>query len=414
MGHNKIIAVIIMQEEIINMAGKGRSMNEQYSLLTLLGDTEKAANELVGIEHSDEEDTDIIEKPYDPDDIRITPKIFSVSDVCRWMGLGTEPPTITIKPDFQREQVWSLKKKSLLIESLMLRIPIPSFYFYEDENGHKSVIDGLQRLSTIFDYVKERFVLGDLEYLGEKCNGKKFTELEQKYISRINDTQLSVNILDSRTPELVKFDVFTRINTGGVPLNSQEIRNAMASQKTRNLLSEMSKSESFKEATRCLVKDTRMDAQGLCLRFIAFYKAYNKDKKLPQKNRPLSKMLDECIVYLNKCDEKTLYSYSASFESAMSKSIAAFGKRSFTKPGRDIINKSLFTSWAVTLVYSDYSCETLLENQTKLINKLTAEIEKSADYFNAITTSTATRASIDKQFKTAHTILEEIIGAYQS
>jgi len=233
-------------------------MKEINDLSDVLEETEKASSEIIGVEYEDESDsdTDIVEKPYNPDDIRINHKFFSVSDIYRWMS--ADPPKITIKPSFQRNLVWNVQKQSLLIESMLLRIPIPSFYFYEDEDEHKNVIDGLQRLSAIFRYVNGEFALSGLQYLEDKCNGKKFKDLEQKYMARIEDTQLSVNILDSRAPELVRFDVFTRINTGGIPLNRQEIRNVLASKATMELLSNMSKSEEFSSATHGAVKDIRM------------------------------------------------------------------------------------------------------------------------------------------------------------
>jgi hypothetical protein len=385
----------------------------KYDMFDLLNETEKAENEIVGIEHTDEDDNDVAEKPYNPDDIRITPKIFSVSDVCRWMS--AKPPKITIKPAFQRNLVWNDKKKSLLIESLMLRIPIPSFYFYEDDEGHKFVIDGLQRLSTIFGYVNGEFALCDLQYLSDRCNGKVFKNLDSKYISRIEDTQLSINILDSETPELVKFDVFTRINTGGVPLNRQEMRNVLASSDTMDLLIRMSISEYFVKATHGAVKDIRMDAQELCLRFITFYRAYSLESKTPYKDKPIAKMLDECVGHLNSCNSQALKKYLDTFELAMEKSISAFGDMAFTKPGnRIVINKPLFTSWAVTLAFSNYSSELLYSNRDNLVERLLTKLDTDKNYFNAITTSTATKKNIDNQFQTAHEILEGIDNAKQA
>jgi len=378
-------------------------------LSCLLKDTDKATSELVGIEYTDEENDVGEEKPYNPDDIRIYHKFFSVSDICRWMG--ADPPTITVKPSFQRNLVWSEQKKSLLIESLMLRIPIPSFYFYEDDIEHKSVIDGLQRLSAIYDYVAGEFPLFGLQYLGDKCNGKKYHELDKKYISRIEETQLSINILDNRTPELVKFDVFRRVNTGGVPLNPQEIRNALAHSRTTELLLRMSHSNGFLEATHGLVKDIRMDAQELCLRFITFYRAYDTHLMIPHKDRSIAKMLDECVSHLNSCDDNMLRSYYEIFETAMKKSTAAFGERAFIKPGQNVINKLLFTSWSVTLAYSGCTYEMLRRERESLIDRLTSALHNDYEYFNAITTSTASKRNIEKQFLTAYSILEELRDA---
>jgi len=380
-------------------------MKNEASLSKFLIETEKAAQEIVGFEYEHEDEDSVDEKPYNPDDIRITQKFFSVSDVCRWMS--SNPPTITIKPEFQRNFVWSERKKSLLIESLMLRIPVPSFYLYEDSDEHKSVIDGLQRLSTIHDYVSGEFVLCNLQYLGDSCNGKKFSELDQKYRTRIEDTQLNINILDANSPEQVKFDVFTRINTGGVPLNRQEIRNALANTSTMKLMKRMATSESFLLATHGVVKDVRMDAQELCIRFIAFFNAYDPREKILMKNKTISNMLDTCIQHLNTCNQQTLDEYFTSFEASMRKAAAALGKMAFIKPTeRIIINKPLFTSWAVTLAYSDYSISCLEENQNKLMNKYKELLFSDSEYFNSISTSTGTKKNIDIQFASVLRVLE--------
>jgi uncharacterized protein with ParB-like and HNH nuclease domain len=79
---------------------------------------------------------------------------------------------IDLTPDFQRNLVWDDLRKSRLIESILLRIPLPIFYFAQDEDGRISVVDGLQRLSTIRDFMNNNFRLNNLEYLQEKCWGK--------------------------------------------------------------------------------------------------------------------------------------------------------------------------------------------------------------------------------------------------
>ena len=88
---------------------------------------------------------------------------------------------LKLDPDFQRQYVWnSRKRKSRLIESLMLRIPIPAFYFFEKNDGSFLVIDGQQRLKTIFDFLDGKFSLYGMEYLGEKYDKKKFDDLDPK------------------------------------------------------------------------------------------------------------------------------------------------------------------------------------------------------------------------------------------
>ena len=228
------------------------------------------------IEESEEEeyedDSDSVEeKPFNADRIRVENKPISVQQMYDMI----KSQQLNLNPGFQRRKVWKEKKrKSLLIESLMLRIPLPVFYVYEDEDSVWHVVDGLQRMSTIYDYMNGKFELFGIQYLNNS-KGRKFNNLDQKYKNRITQTTLMINVIDSMTPIQVKYDIFRRINTGGVPLTPQEIRNSTAKQKTREFLTKMIECEEFKIATNNM-SDTRMQAQELVLRFIAFYLGYNK------------------------------------------------------------------------------------------------------------------------------------------
>jgi uncharacterized protein with ParB-like and HNH nuclease domain len=129
---------------------------------------------------------------------------------------------LELAPDFQRKKVWGPVQKSRLIESILLRIPLPAFYFSSDEQGLLQVVDGLQRLSTINDFVNGKFVLNGLEYLQKDVGGKRFETLPANWSRRVYSTQIIANVVDPQTPDQVKFDIFKRINTGGSPLNAQE------------------------------------------------------------------------------------------------------------------------------------------------------------------------------------------------
>lgn len=392
-------------------------MNKRARQIKNLSELESAKNEheqlLLGIEIDDVdgEDGGDQEIPYAADKIRVISNVFPVFQIKRLIDRGM----LDLMPAFQRKEVWDNRRKSLLIESLMLRIPIPAFYFDEDNNGKKTVIDGLQRLSAISGYMNGEFILSGLQYLQGECGGLYFNELQPKYQTRIEDAQLTVNILDSRSPENVKFDIFRRVNTGGIPLNAQEIRNVMASDSTRQFLLHMTESPEFLKATQKRVNDIRMDAQELCLRFIAFYSRYDSVTHILTDLEKIGIMLDKCIETLNQSTEQERNSISSAFKESMAKCAALFGKKAFTKPPKEsLINKVLFTSWAVVLTGYSCSTEKLQSLQSKAVECLQNRLNSDSEYLMSVTSSTGTKASIKKQFETANQIMEELLNAEPS
>ncbi len=174
-------------------------------------------------------------------------------------------------PDLQRGgNLWDDARQSRLIESLMLRIPLPLFYVAADKDENWSVVDGLQRITALRRFIMdESFQLQGLEFL-VSLNGHKFSSLPSKFKNRINNTQLQFAVVGVNTPSEMQRNIFRRLNTGGLPLTPQEIRHALYYGSSAKLLKELAESESFVIATTDSVDDSRMAARELVLRFIAF------------------------------------------------------------------------------------------------------------------------------------------------
>lgn len=192
---------------------------------------------------------------------------FSIFEIKRII----DSKEIILDPDFQRKSnIWKLPQKSKLIESILMGIPIPLFYFAENKNGGLSVVDGLQRLFAIKDFMDDKYELKDLFYL-QKINGLKFSQLERDDQQRIERYQLQVNVMSSNTPEYIKLNIFQRINSGSTPLNKQEMRHALYQGKSTKLLQELSACDEFNKAVATKLNTVRMKDRYIILRALAFY-----------------------------------------------------------------------------------------------------------------------------------------------
>lgn len=178
---------------------------------------------------------------------------------------------IVLDPDFQRNSnIWNDVKKAKLIESILMGIPIPLFYFAENKNGGLSVVDGLQRLFAIKKFMDDKYPLKNLSYL-QNLNGLTFSQLERDDQQRIERYQLQVNVISSNTPEYIKLNIFERINSGSTPLNKQEMRHALYQGNSTKLLKELSECDEFKIAVATKLNPLRMKDRYIILRALVFY-----------------------------------------------------------------------------------------------------------------------------------------------
>lgn len=381
---------------------------------------ERKKAEYAGLEYEVEnegtEEEGSAEKPFDADKIRVDQQMLSVKYMLELMEDGM----IELNPGYQRRSVWKEnKRKSLLIESLMLRIPIPAFYFYENEIGQYQVIDGQQRLTTIREFVSGKFKLTGLEYLGDKYNGKKFENLDVKYSQRIYRTQIAVNILDARSPKKVIYDIFRRVNTGGIYLNPQEMRNAICKQEVRDFLIKSSENENYLLATRKKIKDERMDAQEMALRFYAFYRAYDyQEEEIHYEYPNVAGMLDDAIEDLNEMKMEEREELYRKFDESMKRCYQAFGKYCFSKiqledheikRKLDYINKSLFTSYSILLMHPRYDRIDLKDYQESLLITL-AEALSDHWYANCLTMGTGDKRNVKLNFEYSKGVLKKCLG----
>jgi Protein of unknown function DUF262 len=359
------------------------------------------------VEHDPESDADDVVSPYDPKLIRVDPKVFSVRQVVDMI----DDNELDLAPDFQRRRVWRRRQKSLLIESLLLRIPLPAFYFSADSEGRLQVVDGVQRLSTIYEFVHGNWPLDHLEYLGTELNGMTFSELRGSiWWRRILSTQILANVIDPQTPDAVKFDIFRRINTGGSPLNAQEIRHCMSTSRSREFLRTLCDTPSFvKTVGKKIVDHVRMVDRELALRYAAFklldsideYQQYaSMDDFLTAMNRKLDDPKQVLDRHLSKL--------KSGFEAAMNNAFTIFSNHAFRKwpEGHDDlypVNRALFDVWSVQL--SNLSAN-LVETQARgIARRARTLMTVDEEFIAAISTGTSSSQRVLLRFDRVRDLL---------
>lgn len=299
----------------------------------------------------EEEDSGVgfeITQPFDPARIRVDTKPMVISLLMDRIR-NTE---IDLTPGFQRKGgIWSAKAKSQLIESLLIRIPLPAFYMDGSDESKWLVVDGLQRLSTLKSFVIEKSLrLTGLEFLSKECEGKRFDQLPRNLQRRILETQVTVFLIQENTPPEVKFNIFKRINTGGLPLSSQEIRHALNQGKASVLLQELAEGAEFKTATNDGIRDDRMGDRECVLRVLAFLRT----PYIEYKAKNLDAFLNQCMGELNQLADADIHDLSGRFKRALVDCYRLFGDRAFRKqkrgsPRRYPINRALFEVWSANI-----------------------------------------------------------------
>lgn len=341
------------------------------------------------------EDTGIT-KPFNPTLIDIATKQMSLDTFIKRMREGE----INLAPDFQRSEVWKPTAKSRLIESLLIRIPLPAFYMDATDEDNWLVVDGLQRLSTLRDFVITKTMrLQDLEFLTQ-FQGLGYDNLPRNYQRRIEETQVTVYLIERGTPPEVKFNIFKRINTGGLPLSAQEIRHALNQGPVTEYLKRLAHSDEFRQATYGGVSDNRMAARECVLRFLAFtltppdeYKAADFDSFLSDAMGSLNRMLDT--------ERKKL---AGRFVRALNAAHEIFHEAAFRKPrqGRRLspVNKALFEVWTVAMDYlSDETLRHLKASPDEVTDKVVNFIRNDHVFLNAISQGTGDATKVKFRFR---------------
>ena len=339
---------------------------------------------------------------YPIDTLLIRNEHRTVHDVLRRIKKGS----FVMDPDFQRDFIWDEQKQSKLIESVMMRIPLPVFYLAEDDRGRMVVVDGLQRLSTFC-----RFVDNDLQLrLNERpeLHGKKFKDLVPKLQNRVEDCNLILYVIDAKAPDQTRLDIFERVNSG-VPLTRQQMRNCLYMGEATRFLRRESRTPIFVEATGASLRTSTMRDREFVNRFCAF-QILDVDTY-----RDMDEFLAMSLKKMNT-ETELLPALSEQLNMSLGNNFHLFGKHAFRKhePGqeyRNVLNASLWDVMSTGL--SRYPCE-VVQERAAVLRESFYRLLGDEEFVHSITYSTNSVKQVRCRFTMAKAMFEDVFSAYSA
>lgn len=343
-------------------------------------------------------------QPFDPTKINITMAPMALDSLVKRL----KNHEINLNTEFQRKGgLWSNTKKSQLIESLLLKIPLPAFYFDASDEGDWLIIDGLQRITAINEFIVQKTLkLEGLEFFND-LNGLGYDELPRQFTRRIDESSLITFTVKEGTPVNVKYNIFKRLNTSGLELTPQEIRHALYQGQATVFLKELSSSKEFLKVTCHSIKTDRMLDQEFVLRFMAvcFYGIENYDG-MPEK------FLNEAMDYINQQKQEKISNMKEIFFEIMITIHEIFDNYAFRKMAADgrrrPINKAIYEMWCKSIYdLKDGQKEKLKEKKQKLLIKF-IELCDQSDFQTYVKASD--KYSYIKRMNQIKDLIEEVLN----
>lgn len=343
---------------------------------------------------------------YDPDEINIFTREPTIEQLLRRIN----EEALDLAPDFQRHaNIWKDDAKSRLIESILIRIPLPAFYIDATNEDKWLVVDGLQRLSALKQFMSDKKLkLCGLEYL-LNLEGKNYNEIGRRYQRRIEETQVTVYLIEKGTPPEVKYNIFKRINTGGLPMSPQEIRHALNPGKATKFLAKLATSNEFEQVTNLSdSRKMRMEDREFILGSVAFMLTSYKNYQSETRDLFLTKALSK----INNMSESELGVIENNFKKAMVAAweifeINAFRKVSQNQKKKFPINKALFEVWSANLsLLDDEQLDILKQHKEQLIEKFRNYVDSDRDFLTSISQAAE---KIEYRFTIIEKIIQEVL-----
>ena len=358
-------------------------------------------------------DEDAFLGDYPIDTLLIRNETRTIYDVVRRIEKGgfimtsefTEEGGFIMSPDFQRDFVWDADKQSKLIESVLMRIPLPVFYLGEDAKGKMIIVDGLQRLSTFKQFLDNKFRLKLPNQI--ELNKKLFKELSPKLQNRIEDCNLILYTIDAKVPERARLDIFERVNSGEA-LTRQQMRNCLYNGQATRFLKNEAENELFKRVTGNSLKAKTMRDRECINRFCAFQLLPLREYKAD-----MDEWLALALKKMNSLNDRELKELSHQFKNALQNNYTLFHDQAFRKHNpeqskRGVLNISLWD--VMTTGLAKYSNDQIKHHEDEIKTRFYALLQDSK-FIASITYSTNNTSNVIYRFQATQQMFQEIFNA---
>lgn len=351
----------------------------------------------------------IIEIPKEVRKIKTQAYDKSVSDIVRMIN----EKDINLNPEYQRNYIWNNKKASLLIESIILNVPIPVIYVSQEEDDSWTVIDGLQRLTSLKRFFDRDFKLTGLEILTDLTKSD-VKSLNPKALRVLKNGLLRVIVISHDSHPEIKYDVFMRLNNGAVKLNDQELRNCLYRGQLNTLLKDCANDENFLKLMKLKEPHNRMSDCELILRFFAIYSNYEMEShNLNDYKGRMKTYLNDFMRYNEKIEELKLNEYRELLISTSRKVYNVFGENAFRRYNiegkyENALNRSLLDILMLSFAHTNE--EKLDANKDDIVGKLNELMVADTEFIRSITIGTSDTPVVNYRLERWIKELSKLVG----
>lgn len=337
------------------------------------------------------------------DTLLIRNETRTVHDVVRRIDQGQ----YIMNPDFQRDFVWPVVKQSKLIESMIMRIPLPVFYLAEDRQGRMIVVDGLQRLTTFSNFINNKLTL---RLPGQDdLHGKRFNGLSIKLQNRIEDCNLILYIIDSQVPERARLDIFQRVNSGE-PLTRQQMRNSLYNGEATKWLKREASQQIFLDATGKSLSARTMRDREFINRYCAFALAGRGD--IADYNGDMDGFLGSALQKLNNLEPSDYSWLTRRLRRSLRNNLTVFKEHAFRKIPNDsnrrsVINAALWDVMSIGL--SEYSEAKVAANSDIIKDAMDQLMEDDSTFMDSISAGSNSPTYIGYRMRTIQSLLSGVL-----